>query len=290
MYESQLRAILLMVAAVLSFTVLDTIAKYLTKTYPVPFVVWARYSAHCFLMLIFFAPKWRMKLFETKRPKVQFLRGLSLIGSTMFFFSALSVMPIADAQSVALLAPILVTIAAVKFLNEPLSKQTWWVLILSFSGVLLVVKPGTSVFTPATFLALASAGCFACYQLTTRIVAQVDNNISTLFMGALVGTVLVSLTLPWYGTWPKSYFDVFLFFAMGFIGAAGHLLMVHAFERAPASRLAPFVYLQIVGALTFGWFVFGTFPDFWALIGMVIIVLTGIANALVKRPIARLRP
>jgi drug/metabolite transporter (DMT)-like permease len=249
MHESQLRAILLMVTAVLSFTVLDTIAKHLTKTYPVPFVVWARYSAHCFLMLIFFAPKWRMKLFETKRPKVQFLRGLSLIGSTMFFFSALSVMPIADAQSVALLAP------------------------------------GTSVFTPATFLALASAGCFACYQLTTRIVAQVDNNISTLFMGAFVGTVLVSLTLPWYGMWPKSYFDVFLFFAMGLIGAAGHLLMVHAFERAPASRLAPFVYLQIVGALTFGWFVFGTFPDFWALIGMMMIVLTGIANALVKRPI-----
>jgi drug/metabolite transporter (DMT)-like permease len=216
---------------------------------------------------------------------VQFLRGLSLIGSTMFFFSALSVMPIADAQSVALLAPILVTFAAVKFLGEPLPKQTWWVLILSFSGVLLVVKPGTSVFTPATFLALASAGCFACYQLTTRIVAQVDNNISTLFMGAFVGTVLVSLTLPWYGTWPKSYLDVCLFFAMGFIGAAGHLLMVHAFERAPASRLAPFVYLQIVGALTFGWFVFGTFPDFWALIGMVMIVLTGIANALVKRPI-----
>jgi drug/metabolite transporter (DMT)-like permease len=284
MQESQLRAILLMVTAVLSFTVLDTIAKYLTKSYPVPFVVWARYSAHCFLMLVFFAPRWRWKLFETKRPKVQFLRGLSLIGSTMFFFSALSVMPIADAQSVALLAPILVTFAAVKFLGEPLPKQTWWVLILSFTGVLLVVKPGTSVFTPATFLALASAGCFAGYQLTTRIVAQVDNNISTLFMGAVVGTVLMSFTLPWYGTMPKSYFDIFLFFCMGFIGAAGHLLMVHAFERAPASRLAPFVYLQIVGALIFGWFVFGTFPDFWALIGMMMIVLTGVANALVKRP------
>jgi drug/metabolite transporter (DMT)-like permease len=284
MQESQLRAILLMVTAVLSFTVLDTIAKYLTKSYPVPFVVWVRYSAHCFLMLVFFAPRWRWKLFETKRPKVQFLRGLSLIGSTMFFFSALSVMPIADAQSVALLAPILVTFAAVKFLGEPLPKQTWWVLILSFTGVLLVVKPGTSVFTPATFLALASAGCFAGYQLTTRIVAQVDNNISTLFMGAVVGTVLMSFTLPWYGTMPKSYFDIFLFFCMGFIGAAGHLLMVHAFERAPASRLAPFVYLQIVGALIFGWFVFGTFPDFWALIGMMMIVLTGVANALVKRP------
>jgi EamA-like transporter family len=118
-----------MVAAVLSFTVLDAVAKYLTKSYPVPFVVWARYSAHCLLMLIIFAPKMGRKLFETKRPKVQLLRGLSLIGSTLFFFSALSVLPLADAQSVALLAPIFVTLAAVKWLGEPLPKQTWWVLI-----------------------------------------------------------------------------------------------------------------------------------------------------------------
>jgi threonine/homoserine efflux transporter RhtA len=58
MHESQLRAILLMVTAVLSFTVLDTIAKYLTKTYPVPYIVWVRYATHCLLMLVFFAPKW----------------------------------------------------------------------------------------------------------------------------------------------------------------------------------------------------------------------------------------
>jgi threonine/homoserine efflux transporter RhtA len=76
--ESHLRAIGLMVAAVLSFTVLDAVAKFLTKSYLVPFVVWARYSAHCLLMMIIFAPKMGRKLFETKRPKIQLLRGLSL--------------------------------------------------------------------------------------------------------------------------------------------------------------------------------------------------------------------
>jgi drug/metabolite transporter (DMT)-like permease len=156
--------------------------------------------------------------------------------------------------------------------------------IPSFTGVLLVVKPGTSVFTPATILALISAFCFAIYQLTTRIVAQVDNNISTLFMGAVIGAIGTTIALPWFARWPQSAFHVFLFFLMGFIGAAGHLLMLHAFERAPASRLAPFVYIQIVGALSFGWLIFGNFPDFWSLIGMALIAVTGVLNALVKRP------
>jgi drug/metabolite transporter (DMT)-like permease len=280
--ESHLKAIGMMVMAVLSFTVLDAIAKYLTKSYPVPFVVWARYAAHCIMMLVIFGPKMRMKLFETKRPKVQLLRGVSLIGATGFFFSALSVMALADAQSVALIAPVLVTLAANQWLKEPLPKQTWWVLIVSFCGVLLVVKPGTSVFAPATLLALCSALCFTCYQLTTRMVAQVDNNLSTLFMGGLIGTVIASLALPWVIQWPKSLFDAGLFVALGAIGAGGHLLMLHAFERAPASRLAPFVYLQIVGALSLGWLVFGSFPDGWSLIGMSMIAATGVLNALIR--------
>jgi drug/metabolite transporter (DMT)-like permease len=282
MNPTYMRAIVMMVAAVFSFTVLDAIAKYLTQFYPVMFVVWVRYAAHSAIMLAILAPQMGWKLVASKRPKVQLLRGFSLIGSTMFFFSALSILPLADAQSVALLAPILVTLAANRWLGEPLPKQTWWVLAISFCGVLLVIKPGTSVFSPATILALCSAFCFAIYQLTTRMVAQVDNNMATLFMGAAVGTVMMSAALPWVWQLPQTLTHGFLFVAMGVIGGAGHLLMVHAFERAPASRLAPFVYLQIVSGLVLGYAVFGHFPDSWALLGMAMIAFTGIANGLIR--------
>jgi drug/metabolite transporter (DMT)-like permease len=282
MNPTYMRAIVMMVVAVFSFTVLDAIAKYLTQFYPVMFVVWVRYAAHSAIMLAILAPQMGWKLVASKRPKVQLLRGFSLIGSTMFFFSALSILPLADAQSVALLAPILVTLAANRWLGEPLPKQTWWILAISFCGVLLVIKPGTSVFSPATILALGSAVCFAIYQLTTRMVAQVDNNMATLFMGAAVGTVMMSAALPWVWQLPQTLTHGFLFVAMGVIGGAGHLLMVHAFERAPASRLAPFVYLQIVSGLVLGYAVFGHFPDSWALLGMAMIALTGIANGLIR--------
>ncbi len=278
-----LRAIAYIVIAVFSFTVLDATAKYLAKSYPTPMVVWARYAAHCLVLLIFFAPKLGFKLIQTSRPKVQVLRGLSLVFSSLFFFSALKYMPLADAQCVALLAPILVTFAANRWLNEPLPKQTWWVLAVSFIGVLLVVKPGTSVFSPASFLALGAAVCFAAYQLMTRMVAQVDNNLSTLFISGLVGTVVSSLLLPWVWEVPHSWTDFGLFIVLGLIGAGGHLIMFKAYELAPASRLAPYIYLQIVGGLLWGYLLFNNFPDGWALIDMCLIAAIGILNAILGR-------
>ncbi len=283
MHDTQRRAIGYMVLAVLSFTALDAAAKYLTKFYAPTFVVWGRYFFHCAVMLLIFAPKRGLSLIKTERPKLQIARGVALVGSSLFFFSALQFMALPDAQSVALLAPVLVTFAAAQFLKEPLPKQTWWVLLVSFTGVLLVVKPGTSVFTPATFLALGSALCFTAYQLLTRMVAQVDDHLATLFIGGLIGAVVASAALPWTWQWPQSWAHGGLFLLTGVIGAGGHLLMVKSYELASASRLAPFVYLQIIGGLFWGWLVFGTFPDGWALVGMVMIALVGITNALLGR-------
>ena len=273
-----------MVVAVFSFTVMDAISKYLMKSYPVPFVVWSRYSLSCVVILILFGYKYKLSLLKTKMLKSQIARGLSLVLSTFFFFNALARMPLADAQAIVLIAPILVTFASVLWLGEPLPKQSWWVLLVSFSGVLLVIKPGTSMFAWTTVFPLCAALCFAIYQVLTRIVAPVDNNMATLFIGSLIGTIASAIFLPGNMDLPHTGIDVLLFLMLGSIGAGGHLLMVKAFELAPASRLAPFVYLQIVGALLLGFLVFGTFPDGWALIGMTMIAITGVINALIKRP------
>ena len=279
-----MKAIVLMVVAVFSFTVMDAISKYLMTIYPIPFVIWSRYFLSCVVIVLFFGRRYGLELIKTKLPKMQIARGLSLVLSTLFFFNALARMPLANAQSIVLIAPILVTFASVKWLGEPLPRQSWWVLLVSFLGVLLVVKPGTALFSWTMIFPLCAALCFAAYQISTRMVAPIDNNMATLFIGGLVGTVASALFLPGNVVLPHSVFDAILFTTIGAIGAGGHLLMVKAFELAPASRLAPFVYLQIVGALVLGYLVFDTFPDGWALIGMAMIAFTGVVNALIKLP------
>jgi drug/metabolite transporter (DMT)-like permease len=99
----------------------------------------------------------------------------------------------------------------------------------------------------------------------------------------VVATLMLCALLPFYWLTPASWIDLGLFLCAGTIGAGGHLLLVRAYERASATVLAPFAYAHAVAALPLAWLVFGTFPDGWALGGMVIIVATGVAMALSRR-------
>lgn len=274
--RGHLRGILLIIAAVSSFSILDSFAKHLTQSYPLPLVIWARYFFHVLIMVALLWPRMGTRLVRTKRPALQIARGVVLGASTLFFVSGISLMPLAEASAITLIAPVLLTLLAVRVLGEKAPPGTWWALGVSFVGVLLIVRPGGQVFTVAALLPLVTAFCFAGYQLMTRKLAGVDDGLTTLFIGALVAAVLATFVVPWFWEWPRSWFDAGLFVAMGGVGAFSHLLLVRAFERAPAALLAPFLYLQVVAALALGWLVFGNFPDLIALAGMGLIALTGV--------------
>ena len=273
--QDALRGILLIMAAVSTFAVLDTTAKYLSRTYPVPLIVWVRYAMHALLMLVMLGPRIGAGLVRTRRPGLQAARGVVLAASSLLFFSALAFMPIAEAAAITFLAPLLVTAMSVYFLRERVRRSAWAALVAGFAGVLLIVRPGGAVFTPAVLLPLATAVCFATYQLMTRQLAGVDSTLATLFIGAAVGTAVVSVLLPFYWALPQSAFDAFLFVMLGVLGAGGHFVLIRAFEYAPPSVLAPFVYVQLVTVLVLGYLVFGDFPDGASLAGMAIIVLSG---------------
>lgn len=273
--DHHLRGILLIMAAVSTFAVLDTMAKYLSRTYPVPLIVWFRYAMHVLVMVAVLAPRVGRGLVASGRPGLQVIRGIVLAASSLFFFSALAFMPIAEASAITFLAPLLVTAMSAYFLRERVRRSAWIALGAGFVGVLFIVRPGGAVFTPAALLPLATAVCFATYQLLTRRLAGVDSTIATLFIGALVGTLVVSLLLPFYWGLPQGAFHAFLFVMLGVLGAAGHFVLIRAFEYAPPGVLAPFVYTQLLTVLALGFMVFGEFPDGWSLVGMAIIVLSG---------------
>jgi drug/metabolite transporter (DMT)-like permease len=281
-----LRGILLLVGAVSTFSVLDTIAKYLSQTYPVPMIVWARYVFHVLFMLFVLGHSVRWGLVRTRRPGLQVIRGLVLAASSMFFFSALSRLPIAEASAITFVSPLLLTAMSVWFLRERVRAGAWLAVVIGFVGVLIIVRPGGAVFQPGALFALATAACFATYQLMTRKLAGIDSTVATLFIGAVVGTVVMSLVAPFYWKLPENAWHALLFVVMGMLGAGGHFVLIRAFEYAPASVLAPFVYAQLVAVLILGYLVFGAFPDAASLAGMAIIVASGIwmANHQTRAP------
>lgn len=274
----------LAVAASVSFALLDATVKVLIQQgYPAPMVAWARYAFHVLVMAVLLVPQRGGSLLTTRRPGLQVIRGACLGLSSITFFGALAVLPQAEATALIATSPILVTVVAVKWMKERAPRGTWLALAASFAGVLLIIRPGSALFGPAAVLPLLAAVFATGYTLSTRRLAGVDDGVSTLFIGGLVATLLLSGLVPLFWIAPTAWWHVALAVLAGLIGAGGHLLLVRAYERANASTLAPYTYAHTVAALCTGWLVFGTFPDRPALIGMALIVATGVAMAIARR-------
>ena len=242
------------------------------------------------IMLAVLGPSMRWSLIRTRRPLIHIVRGCLLVCSGMCFFSALKYLPIAEATALNFTAPILVTLMAGWFLGEHLTKPRWAFVFAGFVGMLLIVRPGTEVLTPAALLALAAAALYATFQILTRKLSGEDLMV-LLFIPSLVGTVLFSIAVPFfhYGAWyPIS--DVVLFVGIGVMGSIGHLLFIRAFKIASASAIAPFTYSQLVWSTLAGWLVFGSFPDVWTLSGILVIAGSGIALTWYERWRASLPP
>lgn len=274
---------LLAVCAAMSFAVLDTTSKYLSQTYPVPMVSWARYAFHVLLMAVFLLPLRGRSIFRTRRPRLQIVRGVCLGLSSLIFFGALSLMPVAEASAIISIGPILVSVVAVYWLREQAPRGTWLALALSFAGVLLIVRPGSALFTPAALLPVLAAVFSTGFTLATRKLAGIDEAVNTLFLGGIAALVLLSGLLPFYWKTPQILWHMLLFIATGAIGAGGHYLLVLAYERANATTIAPFMYANIIAALAMGWLIFDTFPDVVALVGIGLIVSAGVGLALLRR-------
>lgn len=281
--SSPLTGILLLLCATATFACLDNLGKWLMQSYPVMMVVWARYILHTLIMIVLLAPRMGVRLIRSNATGMQIVRALVLIASSLLFFWGLSKMPIAECTAISFMSPLILTVLSIWILKERVPPSAWIAVVTGFVGVMLIIRPGGELFTPVVVLPLVTALLFALYQLLTRKMAGVDPTLTTLFYGALVGTLLVSLFVPLFWQTPQSGWHVFLFVMTGVLGALGHFLLISAFERAPASTLAPFLYAQIAFSSGVGYVVFDAFPDGWAAIGILIIIASGVWIALKHR-------
>jgi len=269
------RGILMALLATISYAVVDTLSKYQAREYPVGMIVWARYAVPLVVLLLVFLPRRGCSMLRTAFPMIQLVRGGLLTAGTIFIVFAYRVMPIAEAQSISFIHPVLLTLLAVVFLGEKVSRLGWVAVLVGFSGVLIVVRPGGGLFTPAALLPLGLALCFSLYQMFTRVIATRENSINSLFCVLLVGSVVMSLALPfaWVDPTPKG---VFFFALIGISSGIGHFSTIKALEYAPASLLAPFAYVQLLWVGILGILVFGEFPDGITIVGMAVVVAGGL--------------
>ncbi|MDR0281033.1 MAG: DMT family transporter [Paucimonas sp.] len=281
--DQPLRGIALICLAVLLFASHDALSKYLSGFYAIVMVVWARYVVHTLLMLVVFVPRTGLSaVVRTRRPLLQLARALCLIGTSLLFTTGLRYIPLAEATAVNFLAPLMVTALSVPLLGERVTRGQWMAVSAGFIGVLIVIRPGGALFTPAILLPLGSAFCFGCYQLLTRKLSATDSPTTSNFLTGIFNSLIMTALVPFFWSVPSFTHALFMI-GLGTCGMLGHMLLTSAFKHAAPAMLAPFSYGQILFAGMFGYLVFDHSPDAYGVVGITIICLSGLAVAWVQR-------
>lgn len=276
-----------MACGVLLLPVMDAIAKYLASKGMAPGqVTFYRF----FFQALGTAPVIvAMRGVRALRPKRLWLnlgRGCLLGGASLCFFTAVKFLPLAETIAIFFVEPFILTILSAVILGERVSNGVWLSIVAGFFGALIVIDPSFSQYGPVALLPLVAATLFASYLLLNRALGMSDAPIIMQYAAGVGGSVFLGAILA-FGSLTGHVADLLpslphsaeawgLILGMGVIATYGHLLIVWAFQRTPASILAPFQYLEIVSATAAGYFVFAHIPTLSSLLGVAIIIGSGL--------------
>ncbi|WP_026330204.1 MULTISPECIES: DMT family transporter [Caldimonas] len=274
----------LTVLAVACFATLDSGVKHLSLVLPMLVVVWFRYAVQAVLMGGWLMLRGGARRFRVQNWRFQVLRGMLLLLTSVLAFYALRVMPLAEFTAVVMLSPIFVTLLAPWVLRERVSALRWALVVVAFSGALLVIRPGSGLFGAAALLPLMLAWSHAFFQLLTSRMSASESPMTTHFYTGAVGAAVLSLALPMqWGEAAQALERIGpaqwgVLAVVALMGTFGHLAFIYGLGRAPAAVLMPFTYAQIAFATLWGWVLFSQAPDAWAVAGMGLIAGSGAAS------------
>ena len=278
-----IRGSLLIIITTLCFTAMDAQVKYFSVYTTFIVFVWAKYFGQTIFFSFFFY-KNRKRIFEYGNLKLQILRGVCTICPTMGFFLALKYVPLAEATALGFLHPIMVVVASAFILKEKLTTGKIFIVLLGFLGVLIITRPGLGVIHPASLLIIFANLFFGIYQMVSKYLDKVSNEASTLFFTTMFGLIVSSIFLFLL---PNNFsnlvdFDltnilIFLFF-FGLLTSLGEYCLLTAYKTATASFLTPLFYTMLIWSTLYGFIIFNELPDFFSIIGALILVGAGLMN------------
>lgn len=270
--------IIMMLAAWYLFAVVDVSAKWLVLAgCPAVQLAFMRYAGH-FVISVAMIAKDGMSLdrFRTDHIGLVLSRALLLISATLGNFFALNYLPLTITSAIMFSSPIIVCFLSMTVLKEQVGPWRWGAILLGFAGVLIVIRPFGETFHPVMIMPFYNATALALYSLMTRRLAGVVAvETQQLYLGAL-GTAIFLPFAMWFWVPPQSLLDTVLLIGLGVCGWAGHQLLTTAHRFAPANTLMPYTYSFVIYMTGFSWLVFGELPDFWVIIGAVVIVISGL--------------
>lgn len=258
------------------FATMDAAAKWVGRSYPLTAAVWLRYLVPTLLIGSYLVATRGWNFARAPQPSVQILRGILLVLSTLCFWTALAHLPLVEAATVSFVCPTMVVIFSALLLGERPRREHWIALAMGFVGVLIALRPGVAHAGVGAIAALSSAAFYALYLVLTRKVADQADSLVLLFHANAIGALALSVVAPAAARMPNALAEWLILPALGVFGALGHWCLIKAYAKADAATLAPFMYAQLLVAAFYGWLIYDNLPDGFTLLGMTVILASGL--------------
>lgn len=276
-----LRGIVLMVVGIFVVSVMDALIKWLTATFPSIQIVMLRCLFGLLPLLLIVSLQGGISALRTSRPGLQLLRAAFGAGAMVGFFYALSVLGLAETVTLAFSSPLFVTLLSVPVLGERVGIRRLSAVIVGFVGVIIVVRPGSEIFTLNALIPILSSFCFAMTMLLARKMSATETSVSMTFYTTLAGLVVGTVGTLWMTGTPSGWHapalgDWALFLILGLLGGVGQFLVTSSFRHAEAVVIAPFEYTALLWAALFGIAIWGEVPDLPTIAGGLIVIGAGI--------------
>ena len=266
--------ILFAVAAYFSFSILDAFQKTAVINHSIFQLLFIKYIFTLLLSCSEAKRKRNYKFWQSNNMKLQVLRSFFSIIESGCFVLAFRYLSLADVHSVGSLAPVIIVALSALILKENVSPKTWIAIFVGFLGVLIILRPGLSIFDIKSLLPLMAAFFLGLYQVVTRKVSKNDSTETSLFYTSLIGFIAMSILAFVYWQ-PLTLNSYFLFTGIGIFFSMGIYFQIIALSKARASIIQPFHYTLIFWAIILGYLVYDDLPDIPTIVGAIIIAASG---------------
>lgn len=265
-----------MLTAVATFSVMDLSIKQLSAWYPEMQVTFLRGAASLPLLIVATLIQGKSRELIPHRWDLHLIRGVLGVLMLWLFVFAVKALSLADAYSLFMSAPLMMTALSVPLLKEHVGWRRWCAVLVGLIGVIVVLRPsGTNLITLGGLAALGSALGYAISALTIRILSRTDSGAATVIW-SLVFITLISGAFCIAGWVPIQSVHLPWIVSLGVSGAIGQHLITRAFRAANPAVLAPLEYTALAWGMLFDWIFWATVPGSRMLVGASIIIASGL--------------
>ena len=266
--------ILFVISALLSFSILDAIQKYVVINHSVFQILMVKYLFVLFLSLFVSRRKKNYFFYNSKKIKFQILRSLLSVLESACFVLSFRYLSLADVHSIGSMTPVIVVVLSALILREHVSLKIWIAIFVGFIGMIIILRPGSTIFNFYSIIPLCGAFFLGLYQIVTRKVSEYDSNETSLLYTGVIGFIVMLILSIFYWQ-PINLLSVILLGSVGIFFSTGVYLQILALSYARASIIQPFHYTLIFWAILFGYIFYKDIPDIFTICGALIIAVSG---------------